>query len=77
MAVLGCLILPALAPHIKQPLIPQKRMHNWKPSGAELKKGFRGWHQRGFLPHFDAPAGAGISLRTERRPAATRLRRSA
>lgn len=21
----------------------------------ELKSGFRGWHQRGYLPHFDAP----------------------
>jgi len=32
-----------------------KREWDWKPSVAELKKGFRGWHQRGFLPHFDAP----------------------
>jgi putative transposase len=21
----------------------------------EMRKGFRGWHQRGYLPHFDAP----------------------
>lgn len=20
-----------------------------------IEKGFRGWHQRGYLPHFDAP----------------------
>jgi putative transposase len=36
-------------------LIRAKREWDWKPSVAELKKGFRGWHQRGFLPHFDAP----------------------
>ena len=33
-------------------LIRAKRERDWKPS---LKKGFRGWHQRGYLPHFDAP----------------------
>lgn len=36
-------------------LIRAKREHHWKPSIAELKQGFRGWHQRGYLPHFDAP----------------------
>ena len=36
-------------------LIRAKREWNWQPSVAELKKGFRGWHQRGYLPHFDAP----------------------
>jgi putative DNA methylase len=36
-------------------LIRAKREGNWKPSVAEQKKGFRGWHQRGYLPHFDAP----------------------
>ena len=36
-------------------LIRAKREWHWKPSIAELRKGFRGWHQRGFLPHFDAP----------------------
>lgn len=36
-------------------LIRAKREWDWKPSVEELKKGFRGWHQRGFLPHFDAP----------------------
>jgi putative DNA methylase len=36
-------------------LIRAKREQDWKPSVEELKKGFRGWHQRGYLPHFDAP----------------------
>jgi len=36
-------------------LIRSKREWHWKPSPAEMKKGFRGWHQRGYLPHFDAP----------------------
>jgi putative DNA methylase len=36
-------------------LIRAKREWSWKPSLKELKHGFRGWHQRGYLPHFDAP----------------------
>ncbi len=36
-------------------LIRAKREWDWKPSIAELKQGFCGWHQRGFLPRFDAP----------------------
>src|SRR6266536_753904 len=36
-------------------LIRGKRERDWRPSVEELKKGFRGWHQRGYLPHFDAP----------------------
>src|SRR5437868_4466737 len=36
-------------------LIRSKCEWDWKPSTDELKKGFRGWHQRGYLPHFDAP----------------------
>ena len=36
-------------------LIRSKRDWDWKPSINELKLGFRGWHQRGFLPHFDCP----------------------
>jgi REP element-mobilizing transposase RayT len=36
-------------------LIRAKREWTWKPSVEELRKGFRGWHQRGYLPHFDAP----------------------
>ena len=36
-------------------LIRAKHERNWKPSLEELEIGFRGWHQRGYLPHFDAP----------------------
>lgn len=36
-------------------LIRDQREKHWKPSGDELRRGFRGWHQRGYLPHFDAP----------------------
>jgi putative transposase len=36
-------------------LIRAKQEWHWKPSVEELRKGFRGWHQRGYLPHFDAP----------------------
>ena len=36
-------------------LIQAKREWHWRPSIAELRSGFRGWHQRGYLPHFDAP----------------------
>ena len=36
-------------------LIRAKREWHWKPSPEQLRRGFRGWHQRGFLPHFDAP----------------------
>jgi hypothetical protein len=36
-------------------LIRAKQEWHWKPSIKELRQGFRGWHQRGYLPHFDAP----------------------
>lgn len=36
-------------------LIRGKRERCWRPSIEELRSGFRGWHQRGYLPHFDAP----------------------
>jgi REP element-mobilizing transposase RayT len=36
-------------------LIRAKREWQWRPNIQELKLGFRGWHQRGYLPHFDAP----------------------
>src|SRR6266567_1699896 len=36
-------------------LIRGKREKHWKPSVEELRRGFRGWHQRGYLPHFDPP----------------------
>jgi putative transposase len=36
-------------------LVRAKREYHWRPSVAESKRGFRGWHQRGYVPHFDAP----------------------
>jgi putative transposase len=36
-------------------LIRAKREWHWKPSPEQRRRGFRGWHQRGYLPHFDAP----------------------
>ena len=36
-------------------LIRAKREWSWKPSIKELRIGFRGWQQLGYLPHFDAP----------------------
>jgi REP-associated tyrosine transposase len=36
-------------------LIRAKRERHWAPSAQEMRRGFRGWHQRGYLPHFDAP----------------------
>lgn len=36
-------------------LISQKRQWHHPPDPEEAKRGFRGWHTRGYLPHFDAP----------------------
>ena len=36
-------------------LIRAKNERSWKPTYEELRKGFVGWHQRGYLPHFEAP----------------------
>lgn len=36
-------------------LIEAKREWHWRPTADELQRGFRGWHERGYLPHFDAP----------------------
>ena len=36
-------------------LIEAKREWHWRPTPDELRRGFRGWHERGYLPHFDAP----------------------
>jgi REP element-mobilizing transposase RayT len=36
-------------------LIRAKQEWHWKPSIEQRRSGFRGWHQRGYLPHFDAP----------------------
>jgi REP element-mobilizing transposase RayT len=36
-------------------LIRAKREWHWQPDIEERRRGFLGWHQRGYLPHFDAP----------------------
>jgi len=36
-------------------LIEGKRLWSYRPDHAEMRRGFLGWHERGYLPHFDAP----------------------
>jgi len=36
-------------------LIEGKRKAHYTPDKQALALGFRGWHERGYLPHFDAP----------------------
>jgi REP element-mobilizing transposase RayT len=36
-------------------LIQGKRSGSFPPTRQELEKGFRGWHERGYLPHRDEP----------------------
>lgn len=36
-------------------LIEAKREFNYTLDDADRALGFRGWHERGYLPHFDAP----------------------
>src|SRR5207247_9801775 len=36
-------------------LIEAKRQWHYQVSPQDEAKGFRGWHSRGYLPHFDAP----------------------
>lgn len=36
-------------------LIEAKRQWHFTPDADARAKGFRGWHERGYLPHFDAP----------------------
>jgi putative transposase len=36
-------------------LVAQKREWHHPPEPAEEALGFKGWHTRGYLPHFDAP----------------------
>src|SRR5262249_32867350 len=36
-------------------LVQSKRECHYTPDIHTLKKGFRGWHEHGYLPHFDAP----------------------
>ena len=42
-------------PRPLRPLIEAKRQWHYQVSPEEAAKGFRGWHSRGYLPHFDAP----------------------
>ena len=45
------------APHNPglQKLIEAKREWHYRPTLEDLRRGFRGWYERGYLPHFDAP----------------------
>jgi putative transposase len=36
-------------------LFEAKREWHYRPTLEELQRGFRGWYERGYLPHFDAP----------------------
>jgi len=36
-------------------LIEAKQEWHYRPTLEELRQGFRGWYERGYLPHFDAP----------------------
>jgi REP element-mobilizing transposase RayT len=36
-------------------LVEQKRQWQTPPDDVSLAPGFRGWHSRGYLPHFDQP----------------------
>ena len=36
-------------------LVQAKRAGHYQPDAAAAKRGFLGWHERGYLPHFDAP----------------------
>src|SRR5436190_5207444 len=36
-------------------IVQQKRQWHYRPNAQDEARGFRGWHSRGYLPHFDAP----------------------
>src|SRR5438093_8627425 len=36
-------------------LIQAKRRWHYRPDIEDARRGFLGWHERGYLPHFDAP----------------------
>lgn len=36
-------------------LVQAKRAGHYQPDAVAAKSGFLGWHERGYLPHFDAP----------------------
>src|SRR5207249_391321 len=43
-----------MKPDIYQ-IIEARRQWHYQVSPEDEAKGFRGWHSRGYLPHFDAP----------------------
>lgn len=45
---------PPHNPGLRQ-LIDAKREWHYRPTLEDLRRGFRGWYERGYLPHFDAP----------------------
>jgi REP element-mobilizing transposase RayT len=45
---------PPYNPDLKS-LISAKQEGNYRPDLAAVRRGFQGWHERGYLPHFDAP----------------------
>jgi REP element-mobilizing transposase RayT len=55
--------LPAPSPGQSRPpsnpdlrrLVQGKRKFSYTPDARATAQGFRGWHERGYLPHFDAP----------------------
>src|SRR6266498_3320636 len=46
--------LPPSNPSLRA-LVEAKRQWCYTPDAAARARGFRGWHERGYLPHFDAP----------------------
>ena len=36
-------------------LVEGKRQGHYRQTPEDGRHGFRGWHERGYLPHFDAP----------------------
>ncbi len=36
-------------------LVEGKRQGHYRQTAEDGRRGFRGWHERGYLPHFDAP----------------------
>jgi len=45
---------PPRNPGVRE-LVESKRCWSPPPKPEEAKQGFRGWHERGYLPHHDAP----------------------
>jgi REP element-mobilizing transposase RayT len=45
---------PPYNPGLKK-MVEAKVKWHYSPDAAAMKDGFLGWHERGYLPHFDAP----------------------